>query len=466
MESFKVPLTLDTPIQYVKGVGPKLAAIFKTRDLYTVGDFIHWFPRTWQDNRHVRRFADIVADRSVVILAEIAGKRSIPLRRKNTRFYEVILTDGSDFIFCKFFKAPYKGWFNSLVVGKSVEVRGTASFYRNRLEFHHPQIFPFEGEPPKVEERFLLPIYTETEGVSQTKIRKIMTFLLEALAPLKEKLEWLPPWLLEKYHLVDRLTALRGIHDPNLEFAEDYLNFKTPYQRRLIFDEFFELQIYLALKQKGWRLGKAPKIPMAHSVREKLEQKLPFQMTGAQEKVLRQIGSDMNSTRPMHRLLQGDVGSGKTLVALMTALTAAKSSFQTAFMVPTEILAEQHFINGLHLLEPFGVKVEKLTGKMKAKDKRMVLAAIKSGFCDICIGTHALIQEDVEFSNLGLVIVDEQHRFGSHQRAVLKSKGRHPHFLVMTATPIPRTLSLALYGDLEVSLIDEMPPGRKACGNS
>ena len=457
----KVPLTLETPIQYVKGVGPKLAAIFKTRNIHTVGDFIHWFPRTWQDNRHVRRFADIVPGRAVVVLAEIVSKRAIPLRRRNSRFYEVTLTDGSDFIFCKFFKAPYKGWFNSLTVGKSVEVRGTAAFYRNRLEFHHPQIFPFEGEPPEVEERFLLPVYTETEGVSQTKIRKIMTFLLEALELLKEELEWLPLWLREEYQLVDRLTALREIHDPNLKFAEDYFTFKTPYQKRLIFDEFFELQIYLALKQKGWQLGKAPEIPLAPVVLEELESKLPFQMTGAQKKVLKQICSDMNSHRPMHRLLQGDVGSGKTLVALMAALTAAKAGFQTAFMVPTEILAEQHYTNGFRFLEPFGVKVEKLTGKMKAKDKRVVLAAIKSGFCDICIGTHALIQEGVEFHNLGLVIVDEQHRFGSHQRAVLKSKGRHPHFLVMTATPIPRTLSLALYGDLEVSLIDEMPPGRK-----
>ena len=455
------PLTLDTPIQYIKGVGPKLAAVFKTRDLHTVRDFIHWLPRTWQDNRHVRRFSDIVPGRSVVVLAEIVSKRTIPLRRRNTKFYEVTLSDGSEFIFCKFFKAPYRGWFNSLVVGKSVEVRGTASFYRNKLEFHHPQIFPFEGEPPKVEERFLLPIYTETEGVSQAKIRKIMSFLLEALTLFKKDLEWLPPWLQEKYDLVDRFTALKGMHEPKLEFAEDYFNVKTPYQKRLIFDEFFELQIYLALKQKGWQLGKAPEIPLISLVLEELKSKLPFEMTTAQKRVLKQICADINSNRPMHRLLQGDVGSGKTLVALMAALTAAKAGFQTAFMVPTEILAEQHYRNGFRLLEPFGVKVEKLTGKMKAKEKRVVLSAIKSGFCGVCIGTHALIQEEVEFHNLGLVIVDEQHRFGSHQRAVLKSKGRHPHFLVMTATPIPRTLSLALYGDLEVSVIDEMPPGRK-----
>ena len=452
---------LDTPIQYVKGVGPKLAAVFKIRSIYTVRDFIHWLPRIWQDNRHVRRFADIMPGRSVVVLAEIARKTVIPLRRRNTRFYEVVISDGSDFIVCKFFRAPYRGWFNSLVVGKSVEVRGVTSFYRNKLEFHHPQIFPFEGDPPEVEERFLLPIYTETEGVSQNKIRKIMAFLLEALMPLKEEMEWLPLWLREKYDLVDRLSALRGIHDPDLNLADDYLNYQTPYQKRLIFDEFFELQIYLALKKKGWRLGEAPQVPAAPSTLAELEKKLPFQMTGAQKKVLNHICSDMNSNRSMHRLLQGDVGSGKTLVALMAALTAAKAGFQTAFMVPTEILAEQHYTNGFHFLEPFGVKVEKLTGKMKAGEKRVVLSAVQSGFCDICIGTHALIQEGVKFHNLGLVIVDEQHRFGSHQRAVLKSKGRHPHFLVMTATPIPRTLSLALYGDLEVSLIDEMPPGRK-----
>ena len=461
-EVTKPPLTLDTPLQYVKGVGPKMARIFKMRSLHTAGDFIHWFPRTFQDNRHIQKFSDITPGRPVTALAKIAGKRSYPLRRRNTNFYELTLSDGSDFIACKFFRSPYRGWFQSLTPGQSVEVRGTASFYRNRLEFHHPQIFPFEeGKAPQTEERFLLPLYTETEGVSQNKIRKIMTFILEELSPLRDNMEWLPLWLRKKYGLKDRWSALKEIHNPDQSLADKYLNFKTPCQIRLAFDEFFELQIYLALKKKGWSRGEAPEIPTDETAVEELEKKLPFRMTGAQRKVLNRIFDDIKSRRPMHRLLQGDVGSGKTLVALATALTAAKAGFQTALMVPTEILAEQHYTVAFRFLEPFGVKVEKLTGKMKAKEKRVALSAVKSGFCDICIGTHALIQEEVAFHNLGLVVIDEQHRFGSHQRAVLKSKGSHPHFLVMTATPIPRTLSLALYGDLEVSVIDEMPPGRR-----
>ena len=192
-----------------------------------------------------------------------------------------------------------------------------------------------------------------------------------------------------------------------------------------------------------------------------MEERLPFQLTSAQRKVLEHIFQDLSQIHPMHRLIQGDVGCGKTLVALMAALVCGRAGFQTAFMVPTEILAEQHYMNALKFLEPFGLKVEKLTGRLKAGQKRTITGALKAGFCHVCIGTQALLQEEVDFHKLGLVIVDEQHRFGAHQRAVLKGKGEHPHFLVMTATPIPRTLSMVLYGDLEVSVIDELPLGRK-----
>ena len=273
-------------------------------------------------------------------------------------------------------------------------------------------------------------------------------------------MEWLPKWLREKYQLAPRLKALKGVHFPDTNKIDAYLNFQTEFQKRLIFDEFFELQFYFALKSQGWKLGKAPKIPIDRTALLEMEKSLPFSLTSAQKKVLEAIFSDLNSTHPMHRLIQGDVGCGKTVVALMSALACAKAGYQTAIMVPTEILAHQHYKNAHRFLEPFGVKVEKLTGKMKAAEKRTVTGVLNSGFCHVCIGTHALIQEKIQFHNLAFVIVDEQHRFGAHQRALLKSKGGHPHFLVMTATPIPRTLSLAIYGDLEVSVIDELPPGR------
>ena len=453
----KTYLKLDTPIQYVKGIGPQLAQVFKKKDIGTVKDLIHYFPRAYQDNRHIKSFSEIIPQRSVVIVAQIVNKKIIPVRGRKKNFYEVTISDGSQFICCKFFRTLYKGWFQSLELGQTVEVRGSASFYKNKLEFHHPQIFPFREEEGFKEENVLLPVYSEIGNISQHKIRKVIQ---EALESLEESLEWLPEWLMKKYQLLDQLTALKGIHQPDFQLVEDYVNFKTPFQKRLIFDEFFELQMYLALKRRGWKEQVSSKIPIDTSLINEVEGQLPFSLTEAQKKVLLEIFSDLNSSNPMHRLVQGDVGCGKTVVALITGLGVAKKGFQTALMAPTEILAEQHFKNAQKLLEPFGVKVEKLTGKMKAGEKKNVSGALKSGFCHVCVGTHALIQKEIQFRNLGLVIVDEQHRFGAHQRAELKSKGNDPHFLVMTATPIPRTLSMTLYGDLEVSVIDEMPAGR------
>ena len=454
-------LQLDTPVQYVKGVGPKLAEVLKKRSIHVVKDLIYWLPRTYQDNRVAENLASVPVGSSVIVKAQVYKKNIIPLRGRGKNIYEILISDGTAVVPCKFFRLPYRKWFNSLREGERVEVRGVASHYRGRLEFHHPQIFPASSEEVSQPQDLLLPVYTETEILSQNKIRQVMKNLLQALEPVGEELEWLPQWIRKKYHLVDRFTALKGLHEPDLNLIDSYLEFKTPFQERVIFDEFFELQFYLALKGRGWQAGKAPQIPIDREALRKMEAGLPFSLTLAQKKVLDRIFKDLSTAHPMHRLIQGDVGCGKTLVALMAALTCGLAGFQTAFMVPTEILAEQHYRNALKFLSPFGLRVEKLTGKMKAGEKRTVQGFLKTGACHICIGTHALIQEEVDFRKLGLVIVDEQHRFGAHQRAVLKSKGKHPHFLVMTATPIPRTLSMALYGDLDVSVIDELPPGRQ-----
>lgn len=453
-------LELNTPIQYVKGVGPKLAEVLKKSSLNTVYDFIHRLPRGYQDNRRLSSLSDIVSDQAVIVTAAVVKKNIIPLRGRSKRIYEIILGDGSVLVPCKFFKMPYRNWFNSLRVGDSVEVRGKAVLYRNRLEFHHPQIFP-AGREEEVEKRDLVQaLYSEIESISQHKIRNIMKEIFNSLRVSEEDLEWLPQWMIKKYHLSSRLKALKGIHFPDSEKIDDYLNFKTEFQKRLIFDEFFELQFYFALKSQGWKLDKAPQIPIDEETVSKMEKSFPFVLTSSQKKVLKTIFNDFRQPHPMHRLVQGDVGCGKTVIALLSALVCARAGFQTAIMAPTEILAHQHYKNARKFLEPFGVKVEKLTGKMKTGEKRTVTAVLQSGFCHVCVGTHALIQENIQFHNLAFVVVDEQHRFGAHQRAILKSKGNHPHFLVMTATPIPRTLSLAIYGDLDISVIDEMPPGR------
>ena len=454
----KNQLELDTPLQFVKGLGPKLADIFKKYSLITVQDFILRFPKSYQDNRVISSLSDIVTDQSLIVVADVVQKNII--RGRYRRIYEIVLGDGSQLVSCKFFKMPYKSWFNSLRVGERVEVRGKASYYRGRIEFHHPQIFPAGPEDQAIKKDLLCPIYSEIDKVSQSKTRNIMREIFARLKVSESEWDWLPEWLKKKYSLTSRLKALKGIHFPLESRIDDYLNFKTEFQKRLIFDEFFEMQFYFALKNQGWRQGRANPIPTDKLNFLEIKKKLPFILTSAQEKTLQDIFSDFRSPHPMHRLLQGDVGCGKTVVALISALACAKAGYQSAIMAPTEILTHQHYKSAKKFLEPFGLKVEKLTGKMKSGEKRTTAGVLRSGFCHVCIGTQALIQEKIQFHNLGFVVVDEQHRFGAHQRALLKSKGRHPHFLVMTATPIPRTLSMAIYGDLDISVIDESPPGR------
>ena len=453
-------LKWDTSIKYVKGVGPKLGVIFETAGLETVYDFIHRFPRTYQDNRRLSSFESLAPDQQVIVQADVVKKNIIPLRGRNKRIYEIVISDGRQKIPCRFFTMPYKNWFNSLRVGERVEARGKVSLFRGLYTFNHPQIFPASSEVIQ-EEDLILPIYSEIDQITQYKIRSIVKEIFNSLDVTEESdLEWLPGWLIKKYGLVSKLKALKGIHFPQKERIDDYLKFQTEFQKRLIFDEFFEIQIYFALKNQGWKTGKAVPIPIQENLMEDIKQQLPFELSLAQKKVLKEIFKDLQSPHPMHRLLQGDVGSGKTVVALISALLCAKAGYQSVIMVPTEILADQHYRNASQFLEPFGVKVEKLTGKMKPAHKRTVQGVLQSGFCQVCIGTHALIQEEVQFHKLSFIVIDEQHRFGVHQRALLKSKAFDPHFLVMTATPIPRTLSMALYGDLDVSVIDELPKGR------
>ena len=456
----KNQLTLDTPLQFVKGVGPKLGEILKKSAILTVGDMIHRLPRAYQDNRRLADFSHLTPEQQVIVHADVVKKNIIPLRGRNKKIYEILVSDGSKTIPCKFFTLPYKNWFNSLRVGERVELRGKVTLFRNRFTFNHPQVFPANPEEEIKSQDLVLPLYSELEPLTQYKIRSIIKEIFAHLSLSDQELEWLPPWLMKKYNLISRFKALKGAHFPDRNKIDAYLNFKTEFQKRLIFDEFFELQFYFALKNQGWKIGTAPQIPINEKDIEEIKKTLPFDLTSAQKKVLKEILSDLQSAHPMHRLLQGDVGCGKTAVALISALACAKAGYQTAIMAPTEILAEQHYKNASRFLEPFEIKVEKLTGKMKSSQKRTVIGVLQSGFCQVCIGTHALIQENVQFHKLAFVIIDEQHRFGAHQRALLKSKGACPHFLVMTATPIPRTLSMAIYGDLDVSVIDEMPKGR------
>ena len=268
-----------------------------------------------------------------------------------------------------------------------------------------------------------------------------------------------PDSLMKKYDLMPRKKALTEIHSPSIEQGSDFLVFKAPAQRRIIFEEFFWLELFLAAKKTGLQREKGPVIETDNQWVQDVLKNLPFKMTHAQERSYQEIVKDMQGPHPMNRLVQGDVGSGKTLVCLLACTQAAQAGFQSCLMVPTEILAEQHFKNTQKYLSQ-NIRTAILTGKTRPAERRELLLKLEAGQIDLLIGTHALLEDDVKFKNLGLVVIDEQHRFGVEQRGKLKVKGKNPHFLIMTATPIPRTLAMTVYGDLEVSLIDEMPPGR------
>lgn len=447
----------DTPIQYLKGVGPKLGDVFRKRDVSTIGELLEWYPRTYEDRRAVRNISSLEPEQIVSITGIVAGVHQIPLGKR--RIYEVQVADPSGKISCKYFRVPYKGYFERFARNQKVRVSGKVTQYRGRTEMHHPDIQPIYEEDEADNKDILIPLYTETEGLSPGKLRKLMQVAVHELVGHNLIPDVLPQWMRQEFSLLGRGEALRAIHHPDPDMGEAYLQNRSPAHRRLIFEEFFWMELNLASVRAGLRRETAPQMQNKMSWVEKVRSSLPFQLTKAQQKVFEEIRQDLLQAHPMHRLVQGDVGSGKTMVALLAAVFAAENGMQTALMAPTEILAEQHFKNAKKFLAPLGIKVELITGHLTAKEHARACEAVRSGDAPLCIGTHALIEDDVDFKNLGLVIVDEQHRFGVEQRNKLKKK-TSPHFLVMTATPIPRTLAMTVYGDLDVSIIDELPPGR------
>jgi ATP-dependent DNA helicase RecG len=449
-------LRLDTQIMYLKGVGPKLGDLFARKGLKTLRDLFEFYPRAFEDQRAARNIASLKPDDIVSIKATVQAVHSVNMGRSTRKMYDVVVRDASGQIHCKYFRVPYKGYFERFKPFSEVRVVGKVTEYRGRLEFHHPDIRDIE--PDEENQDALIPLYTEIEGLPTAKIMKLVRAAFAQIEEWPE--ETLPKWMREKYNLKSRKDALMEIHHPKPDRAQEYVEFKSEAQRRLIFEEFFWLELFLAAKKAGFQKEAGPLINNDGKKCAALEKSLPFPLTGAQKRVFAEIKADFEKGHPMHRLVQGDVGSGKTLVSFMAAVHAAESGFQSCLMAPTEILAEQHFKNAKKVLEPLGIRLSLLVGKTKASERKQILFDLKTGDTDLIIGTHALIEDEVEFENLGLAIIDEQHRFGVEQRGILKSKGNSPHFLVMTATPIPRTLAMTVYGDLDVSIIDEMPPGR------
>ncbi|MEQ1721959.1 MAG: ATP-dependent DNA helicase RecG [Pseudobdellovibrio sp.] len=449
-------LRLETEIQFVKGVGPKLGALFSRHGIKTVLDLLQNYPRAYEDRRAARNIASLKENDVVSLKAKVMNVTSYNMGKSSRKIYDIMIRDASAQIRCKFFRTPYKGYFERFQQGKEVRVVGKVTNYRGRLEFHHPDLRDIE--PDEDIKDALIPIYVETEGLSSAKIEKMIHAAFEQIK------EWpaekLPLELVRKQKLIGMDEALYRLHKPEPENATDYNEFKSEAHKRIIFEEFFWLELFLASKKAGLKNEKGLVFSSLEKSLEKLVKVLPFKLTNAQMGAYYDIKKDLESGKPMNRLVQGDVGSGKTLVSFMSALKAFDSGFQTCLMAPTEILAEQHFKNAQKILGPLGVEVGILTGKTKTKDRKEILEKLMSGEIHFLIGTHALIEDWVQLKNLGLVIIDEQHRFGVAQRGQLKNKGASPHFLIMTATPIPRTLAMTVYGDLDVSIINEMPEGR------
>lgn len=451
-----MPINFETDIQYLKGVGPKLGALMSRNGIKTIKDLLENYPRAFEDRRAARNIASLKENELVSLKAMVMSVSSYAMGRSSRKIYDVLIRDGSGQIRCKFFRTPYKGYFERFKTGTEVRIIGKVTNYRGKLEFHHPDIKDVVPDEENVDQ--LLPIYVEIEGFSSVKMQKMIQ---SAYLQLKDwPTEILPPNLMQKNKLIPRKQALKEMHFPEIENAEGLTTLTSKAHERIIFEEFFWLELYLASKKMGLKNEKGVAVQNKDTINLKLIESLPFALTNAQRKAFEEVKKDMQSGKPMNRLVQGDVGAGKTMVSFMAAIYAFESGYQTCMMAPTEILAEQHYHNAVKRLEPLGLKLGLLTGKTKTKERKELLEKLIAGEIHFLIGTHALIEDWVQFKNLALVIIDEQHRFGVAQRGYLKSKGQSPHFLVMTATPIPRTLAMTVYGDLDVSIIDEMPAGR------
>jgi len=455
-------MDLASPVQYVKGVGPQRADSLAREWVATFEDLVFLVPLRYEDRRAFSRIADLQPGLKVSVSGTIAvaGLR----RARRLTLYEVRVDDGSG----RLLKAL---WFNqpflkdALPRGAQVVLYGTVepdAYGSRQLMMSSPQYekVDAEDEAPGIHTGRIVPIYEKLGPLTGKALRRILARLAETVPD--DLSDPLPPDLRHRLHVVTRAEALRRVHRPAEDDDLGLLNAaRSPAHRRLILEEFFLFQLGLVLQREARReRPKRAAFAVTDAAREAVKRILPFRLTTAQKRVLREIAEDMRSPHPMNRLVQGDVGSGKTMVALLSMVIALENGYQAAFMAPTEILAEQHYLTFKRLLARCPYTVGLYTSAVKGRERAAAAEALAAGRVQIAVGTHALIQPDVAFHRLGLAVVDEQHRFGVLQREDLRRKGGEVDVLVMTATPIPRTLALTAYGDLDVSVVDERPPGR------
>jgi ATP-dependent DNA helicase RecG len=457
---------LETPIQFIKGVGPKIAQKFAKKGIITVEDALYLLPIRYEDRRELRKVRMLRPGVTEVFFAEVISAAP-EVTRGGRRFFEAIAGDETGTISLKWFNYNPRYMKGIWQPGKKGIFTGEVARFGYRSEIHHPEVDWIDdgrdlaavmaADPLNFGRT--VPVYPLTEGLNQRFMRKVLKEVVDGFAHCLETN--LQPDIVERHKLLSVQKAVHEVHFPQNSADPRSLNdWSTPAHRTLSFDELFFLELGLALKKRGADIEEGIPFRVTHKYTRPLLKILPYSLTGAQRRVLTEIKNDMTAPHPMHRLVQGDVGSGKTVVALLSALLAVENEYQVAIMAPTEILAEQHYLNIHHYCEQLGITVCLLTSGLKGKERKECLETVRTGKASIVIGTHAVIQEKVEFYRLGLGIIDEQHRFGVLQRGILKKKGQNPDILVMTATPIPRTLAMTVFGDLSLSVIDELPPGR------
>ena len=446
-------MLVNTPIQYLKGIGPKRAKLFQGLGVQTIEDLFYYFPRRYEDRTKFLPISQLHQGEACTIKAQVLAKGGrTSFRRRGFSIIEVVVGDESGKITCVWFNQQYlKEYFK---VGQTLILYGKVERYAGKLQMNSPEFeMVSQGEDEALSIGMIVPIYTIPKGMTQRTFRLILKHALDEYLPKIN--DFLSFDIRSKNNLLNLAKALLNIH-----FPQDLDLQKQAYQR-LSFEEFFLFQIPLALR----KLRKRQKPGIAHQTEGELLNNfiagLPFELTNAQKKVISEIKTDMAKALPMQRLLQGDVGSGKTVVATAAAIIAIQGGYQAAFMAPTEILAKQHYEKIQSQIPNLKqAKIRLLTSSIDKKEKEAAYEEIRNGKAGLVIGTHALLEAGVQFKNLGLVVIDEQHKFGVGQRALLPSKGLNPDILIMTATPIPRTLAITLYGDLDVSVINELPPGR------
>ncbi len=461
-----MPVSLQTEVRMLKGVGPQRAELLAKRGIFTLEDLLNYLPFRYEDRIHFAKIKDVQPNNTYTLRAQVMSGQAVRGMYGRGAIYHLLVQDDSGSLPCKFFHGGYlEGRLKSgqqLILHGKVEIDKLRPARREMVNPHIEIIGTAEVD--STEAGRIVPIY---ESVGTFGSRMIRRSIYATLQELDSNIpDVLPASLREKMKFPSRRDALIQTHFPPPGESVELLNlFRSPAQQRLIFEEFFLYQLSLALGRRASRKENAIVFKVREDkVREALKRILPFKPTAAQKRVLAEIAADLEKPLPMNRLLQGDVGSGKTIVALQAAAIAIENGCQAALMAPTEILAVQHYLSARRIFSPGGYKVELLISGLKPSEKAAVRERILSGEANLIVGTHALIEDNVEFARLGFVAIDEQHRFGVLQRKRLMDKaakhGHAPHVLVLTATPIPRTLSLTLYGDLEVSIIDELPPGR------